>query len=402
MKPFNEQFRAIEHYWTNPDWLGQRMLFISGPRQVGKTTLVTSTICKEKTAYFNWDSRKVRLTYQKDTDFIANVHSKWICFDEIHKRPKWKDILKGIYDDYKDRFRFVVTGSARLETFRKSGDSLVGRYFHTSLFPLNLADFHKTDFVLPEKPEYLMEQAADQKDSEYLEDLLMLGGFPEPFFSGREDFWKRWSNNHSELIITEDLRDLTKIVEIDKIEALMEMLKPSIGQTISYRNLAVDLETTHGSVRRWLETINRVQLIFSVPPYHKKIRRAYRQEKKWYYIDWRKAEANCFENYIAASLLRAAVLYNDRFGEKFSLHFLRTHDGTEVDFLICRNDKPWLLIEAKEGSPTPTSAVYRFSKELDVPCAIVTRKRNIFKQIKGEAGQKIYEISWGRLGRLLP
>ena len=378
------------------------MLFVSGPRQVGKTTLVTSTICTKKEAYFNWDSRRVRLNYQKDPDFISSVKSKWICFDEIHKRPKWKDILKGIYDDHKKRFKFVVTGSARLETFRKSGDSLVGRYFHTRLFPLNLSDFDKLNFELLLKPEKLIEKAAELKESKHLEDLLTFGGFPEPFFAGKETFRKRWSANHSDLIIQEDLRDLTKIVEIDKIEALLEMLKPSIGKTISYRKLAQDLETTHGSIRRWLETISRVQLIFSVPPYHKKIRRAYKQEKKWFYTDWRKAEENCFENYIAASLLRATTLYNDRFGEKMTLHFVRTHDGAEVDFLICNHDKPWLLVEAKEGTPSPTSAVYRFSHELKVPCVIVTKKKNIFKKIKENSNQKIYAISWGKLGRLLP
>lgn len=402
MKPFHEQFRTIEHYWTSENWLGNRMLFLSGPRQVGKTTLVTSTICKDKKAYFNWDSRSVRKLYNKDPDFISGLNADWICFDEIHKRPKWKDILKGIYDEYKDRFHFVITGSARLETFRKSGDSLVGRYFHTRLFPLDLPDFKKNNFSLPDKAEDLINNAADLNDDATLENLLTLGGFPEPFFTGSETFWKRWSANHRDLIIREDMRDLSHIVEFDKIEHLLEMLSTSIGNTVSYRNMARDLETTHGTIRRWLEMLNKLQLVFPVPPFSKKVSRAYKVEKKWYYTDWRAADGNVFENYVAAALLRAVSLYTDRFGEKMSLYFLRTHDGAEVDFVICQKDKPWLLVEAKEGVPDVPSAAYRFSGLFNVPCAVVTRKKGMFRKIIGKEKQKIYCISWSKLGQLLP
>lgn len=402
MAPFHEQFRTIQNFFTSESWLRNRMLFLSGPRQVGKTTLVTKTICKAKEAYFNWDLKKVRRLYFDDPDFISGVESEWICFDEIHKRPKWKDILKGLYDEYKDRFRFVITGSARLETFRKSGDSLVGRYFHTRLFPLSISDFAKTDFALPTSAETLIKNAADLKDNSIIEDLLTLGGFPEPFFSGSETFWKRWSSNHKELIIREDMRDLEHVIEFDKIEHLLEMLHPTIGSTVSYRNLANDLETTHGSIRRWLEILNKLQLVFPVPPYSKKISRAYKVEKKWYYMDWRMAGENAFENFVAATLFRAVCLYEDRFGEKMSLHFVRTHDGTEIDFLICRDEKPWLLVEAKEGSADIPSAAYRFGRLLDVPCVIVTRKQGMSKKVVGNEGQKIFCLSWSRFGSVLP
>ena len=149
MSQFYGHKRSVEFFWTTPGWLGGRMLFLSGPRQVGKTTLVRRTLCPDDRTYFNWDHRGVRSRFLQDPDFFAGAPAGWICFDEIHKRPKWKDILKGIYDTHRDRYRFVVTGSARLETFKKSGDSLAGRYFHTHLYPLNLPDFRKDDFHLP-------------------------------------------------------------------------------------------------------------------------------------------------------------------------------------------------------------------------------------------------------------
>lgn len=402
MSPNYDLFRTLQHYWIDPEWLGKRMLFLSGPRQVGKTTLVQNTLCRDTRGYFNWDAKRVRQQYQRDPDFFAGSGAEWICFDEIHKRPKWKDILKGIYDSHKDRFRFVVTGSARLETFRKSGDSLVGRYFHTHLFPLNLPDFEKADFDFPKQSLDLIERAADTPGGDVLENLLLFGGFPEPFFAGRETFWKRWSLNHRDLILREDLRDLSKIVEFDKMEHLLTMLIPAVGDPTSYRNLAVDLETTHGSIRRWLEMLYKIHLVFPVPPYSKKIRRAYKQEKKWYFTDWVIAGENRFENFIAASLQRAAALYTDRFGEEMTLHFIRTHDGTETDFLLCRDKAPWLLVEAKEGSPVASKADHRFSRELGIPCVIATRKPNIFRRIESRDGGRLYAISWNKLGVLLP
>lgn len=166
------------------------------------------------------------------------------------------------------------------------------------------------------------------------------------------------------------------------------MLKPSITQLISYR--------------RWLETLNKIQLLFSVPPYSKKTGGPINRKKNGITPTGGGADENKFENYIAASLHRTTTLYADRFGEKLSLHFVRTHDDAEVDFLICRNAKPWLLIEAKEGSPDATSAVHRFTRELGIPCAVVTRKKNICRKIAAHGSNSITAISWDKLGSALP
>jgi predicted AAA+ superfamily ATPase len=391
-------FRSVETYWSDPEWLSERMLFISGPRQVGKTTKVQSFFDLDQTSYFNWDSKKVRLEFLKDPDFFSETNSPWICFDEIHKRKKWKDLLKGTFDTYKNNFHFIVTGSARLETFKKSGDSLTGRYFHTHLFPINIPDLVKNNFILPKSAHDLITMAASMSEFKNLDILLMCGGFPEPFFKGTESFYKRWSNQHNELIVTEDIRDLSTISEIDKIESLVEFISPSVGNLVSYRNLGLDIETSHTNVKRWMDMLHRVHLIFPISPYSKNIRRSYKSDKKWYFVDWASAKTNQFENYIAASLLRACELYRDRFGEKFSLHYVRTHDGAEVDFLLCLDNKPWLLIEAKEGSPDVSHAIHRFTAELKVPCIIVTKKSNINKKISPQ----IHCMSWTKLAQVLP
>lgn len=398
-----EQFRSIQQFWVEDDWLKQRMLFLSGPRQAGKTTIVRTNLCQREENIFNWDDRKVRALYRSDPHFFSNAPGEWICFDEIHKRNQWKNILKGIYDTFKTRFRFVVTGSARLEVFRRSGDSLVGRYFNTHLFPLNLGDFARSDFRDWENAETLLKTAGDTPDeSRLLDSLLNLGGFPEPFFSGSEKFWKRWSKQHEELIVREDLRDLSRISDLDKIEHLLNWMKPAVGNTISNSNIAQDIETTHGSIKRWLNELHKVQLLFPVPPYTKNIRRAYRQELKWYFVDWKAAEKNVFENYVAASLYRTTILFQDRFGEDLSLFFLRTHDQTEIDFLVTRNNRPWLLVESKTGTVEASATAFRYAHLLNCPCAIVTSKPGVFRKIVGKEKQNVFLVSWSKVGALLP
>lgn len=398
-------FSSIQNYWTSPDWLSNRMLMLSGPRQVGKTTLVQSSLIKSPELYFNWDLPKVRAAYRADSDFFFSGKirsSDWICFDEIHKRAKWKDILKGVFDQYRDSFRLVVTGSALLETFKKSGDSLVGRYFTTHLFPINLGDFRKGDFQKFTSPDQVMSLALEAKENSVIEDLLEVGGFPEPFYRGKVEFWKRWSEQHLELIVSQDMRDITQIQNLDKIQELLELLVPNIGSQVSNSSLSKDLEVAHTTVRLWLSQLEKVQLVFPVRPYSKKLRNVFKKETKWYFTDWCVAQENRFENYVACLLHRATVLWKDRWGEDFELHYVATHQGAEVDFLLTLEGKPFLLVEAKAGKPDPVPSYFQFSEKLGVPCLIVTQRSGYARKVPAQSGGRVIQLSVSKLGQVLP
>jgi uncharacterized protein len=399
-------FSCIQNYWTSPDWLGKRMLFLSGPRQVGKTTLVHSALLKKPELYFNWDAPKVRSAYRKDPEFFFSGHIQpddWVCFDEIHKRARWKDILKGVYDQYRNAFHLVVTGSALLETFKKSGDSLVGRYFTTHLFPINVGDFRQGDFHHFTSANDLIAATLDAKENNVVQELLLLSGFPEPFYHGKVEFWKRWSVQHRELIVSQDMRDLTRIQDLDKIEGLLELLVPNIGSQVSHSSLAKDLEVAHTTVKTWLSQLEKVQLIFPVRPYSKKLRNVFKKEVKWYFTDWCSAKGNQFENYVASLLHRAVVLWKDRWGENFQLHYVSTHQGAEVDFLIVLDGKPFLLIEAKTGKPDTHPHYYHFAEQLQVPCLIVTPEPGYARKIPCQnVKAQLVQISVSKLGQVLP
>ncbi len=373
----------IDYYAFNKNWLSNRMLFISGPRQVGKTTYTLTKIKELGGSYFNWDNREVRKAYEEQSSFFVKSSNlgELVVFDEIHKRKHWKDILKGIYDTHKSNYQFVVTGSAQLDTFRRSGDSLVGRYFLTHIFPISVGDLLRLDFKEYISPTKLIGNILDLnktiKENDF-NSLLHFGGFPEPLFKGSESFFRRWQKQHQELLIREDLRDLSNLQNLDKIENLVDLLEKNLCSTISYNSLAQVLETDHKSVKQWLLQLEKIMLTFTVKPYFKQIQKTLRKNPKVYFYDWSfaKSEGQRFENFIACQLLKTITLWNERFGYDFELYFIRTYNDKEIDFCITLNDKPWLLLEAKNGYPDISPVLIDFSRLLKIPSVILTSERN--------------------------
>jgi len=348
-----------------PRFLKDRMAFIAGPRQIGKTTLLQDYLGRlgHPEFYYNWDTATVRRDFQQDPDFFSK-NVGWdkvdkpvpVVFDEIHKYPEWKNHLKGLYDSWKGRVRFIVTGSARLDFMRKSGDSLVGRYFLFRKLPLHPRDVVKKppdlSWIAGRAWEPSAEPDGAWKDAS--RQLMDLNGFPEPFYSGSTEFLTRWQTEHLTLLVTEDLADLSRIEKILKVEELAVRLRNRIGAPLSTNALSEDLQTGFPTIKRWLEGLELVYLTFRIPPYTRNLERAIRKEPKLYFWDWSlplEAPAR-FENRIAAALMRAVHVWNEEGLGQFELHYVRTRDGVEVDFLVTDKKKPVWLVEAKSSDET--------------------------------------------------
>lgn len=316
--------------------LPEKVVLLTGPRQCGKTTLAKQLYLSFD--YFNYDSAESRMALQK---LSWDRSKQLVIFDELHKMKGWKRWLKGVFDTEGIPPEILVTGSARLDVHKKIGDSLAGRYFQFRLHPLDLKEIIKID---GNPADHVFDQ------------LWRCGGFPQPFLKDNQIYYRRWQNTHLEVILRQDLIDLYSGRDIQAIETLVLLLKERVGSTISYANLARDLERDANTIKRWLQLLENLYIVFRVSPYHKNIARSLLKEPKYYFYDFACIEGNDgakLENLVACALLKELQYIEDTQGIKTSLHYLRTKDGYEMDFVICKNRRLTHVIEVKSSDGEP-------------------------------------------------
>lgn len=348
-------------------------LFLSGPRQVGKTTIAKEYLKEAAySKYLNWDNIDHReLILSGPSAVIQGIplqalvkQKPVVCFDEIHKFKDWKGFLKGFIDTYRDEFQTLVTGSARLDVFNKSGDSLMGRYFLYRVHPLSINELINSSLrdEITGPPRKI--------DNDIFETLLTFGGFPDPFIKGEERYYKRWQNLRHQQFFQEDIRDLSNIHELALLEVLATLLKRQVGQLTNYTTLAQRIRVSDQTIRRWMSVFESLYFCFTIRPWSKNVSRSLLKEPKIYLWDWSQVDdiGQRAENFIASHLLKAIHFWNDSGFGNFELYFVRTKDQKEVDFLVAKDNKPWLMIEVKSsGAESLSSSLLFFQKQLNVP-----------------------------------
>ncbi len=348
--------------------LKNKMVFLGGPRQVGKTTL-SKEIGKEgfKTfSYFNWDSRQDRDSIIKN-QFPSEA--KLLIFDEIHKYKNWKNYLKGEFDKNKEKYSILATGSARLNVYRKGGDSLMGRYHYYRLHPFSLRELlvkDKISLKAGKEPTFLNEKGSGG----ILKDLFTFGGFPEPFSKKNRRTLRRFHNERLELLVKEDIRDLEGIRDLSALQILVEILPEKVGSLFSINSIKEDLGVTHKTASAWMDVLERFYYHFRIYPFATNKIRSLRKEPKLYLWDWSqvKDEGRRFENLVASHLLKTVDYLYDREGIKADISFLRDVDQREVDFLVSINKKPWMAVETKTSfDGTLSKNLLYFMKKIQPP-----------------------------------
>lgn len=367
-----------------------QMLFISGPRQCGKTTLAKTTLAKIGVGrYWNYDIPEDQVLLSKKPSFFEEIDrgkgvKPLIVFDEIHKYPHWKNVLKGAYDRSRKDFRFLITGSGRLDLYQKGGDSLAGRYFLNHLFPLTINELEGQKISLEaflKNPDELPEEKSDTWS--IWKALETLSGFPEPFVRGKETFYRRWAGAYGRQIIREDIRDLTHIRQLGQMEILAALLPDKVGSLLSINSLREDLKVSFETLKSWIEIFENFFYAFLVPPWSKNVIRAIQKEPKLYLYNWAAVSdpGARFENMVALHLYQAVTLWNERGLGEFGLHFVRDRQKNEVDFLIRKEKNPFLLIETKLEETDPPASLIKMKKLFNVPAVQLINRPAISRKI---------------------
>ncbi len=387
-----------------------KMLFVSGPRQCGKTTLARMMLAEAASGrYWSYDIPEDQRLLVKQPDFFLAIDrdrgvKPLIVLDEIHKYPRWRNYLKGAFDRSGREFDILVTGSGRLDVYRKGGDSLAGRYFQHRLFPLTigelaggavpLADFISNPADLP---------TAGKNTWPMWQTLEKLGGFPEPFTRGTASFYRKWAAPYRRQLVREDIRDLGGIRDLAHLELLSTLIPERVGSIFSVNALREDVGVSFDTLKNWIGVFETFFLVFLIRPWHKTIARAVRKEPKLYLYDWAAVPdpGARFENMVALHFLHAIARWTEAGEGEFGLHFVRDREKNEVDFLLVRDGAPLVLVEAKSSDMEPSFALRKMQRALGVPAVILVNRPGISRTARPD-GMPILIASADRWLRALP
>jgi predicted AAA+ superfamily ATPase len=331
------------------DLLEKRMVFVGGPRQVGKTTLGLSFLDppeRENKAYLNWDDIQSRSLIRKG----ELPDSGLILLDEIHKYSKWRNLVKGFYDKRRDVQKFIITGSARLDYYRRGGDSLLGRYRYLRLHPFSVSELNI-------------------EDTDSLERLLRFGGFPEAWLESSDSFQKSWHRERIYKLVNDDIRDLENLKDLSSLELLAENLPDKVGSPLSIPSISEDLMVNYRTADSWIRVLEQVYYCFRISPFGAPKIRAVKKEKKLYLWDWSQVTdpGRRFENLVASNLLKYCHFIEDTEGDSMELRFLRDTDRREVDFVVLKNSKPVFAVECKTSDREISRHINYFKERTNIP-----------------------------------
>ena len=341
--------------WVLKD-LATKMVVLTGPRQVGKTTLARQLMPSfDPAQYLNWDVLQDRAVLQRQS---WNPRARLLVMDEIHKMRKWKEWLKGVVDGRPDGQAVLVTGSARMETFRQGGESLAGRYFAYRLHPFSVREWSERRQVSP---------------ADALQHLLVRGGFPEPCLASDAAQADRWRAQYFNDLIREDVLEFSRVHEINTMRLFVELLRERVGSPLSLASMGRDLAVSSSTLKRYLDILQALFIVFTVQPWHQNIGRAILQSPKVYFFDnglVRGDKGVQLENAVAGMLLKHVHFLQDSAGRPLGLHYIRTKDGAEVDFAISEGGMVTQLIECKWADSAPHRGLMRFATQFKDAAAV--------------------------------
>jgi len=358
------------------EYLDTKVVLLMGPRQCGKTTL--SKMLTNDFEYLNFDSETHRKVIRERS---WDRGRQLLIFDELHKMRNWKRWLKGLYDTEGLKPQIIVTGSAKLDTFKRVGDSMAGRYFQYRIHPLDVRELSQVS------PEISLD--------EQIERLLAYSGFPEPFLKNQTRFYNLWKKTHLDIILKQDLLFQENVRDLRSIEILIELLQERVGSPVSYSSLAEDLQCSDKTVKRWLSILEAMYIVFKITPFHKNIARSVLKQPKYYFYDLarvKSGEGAKIENLVAHSLLKECHFRQDVLGEDWNLSYLAKKGGKEIDFAILRDGKINFAVEVKSSDFSASASFQEFQRDLPRAVGKIQLVKDLQREKTYPSGVEIREL----------
>ncbi len=328
--------------------LARKLVVLTGARQTGKTTLARQLMTGFDAAqYLNWDvpgDRRLILSG------AWSPKARLVVFDEIHKMRDWKTFLKGAWDGRSQGQAMLVTGSARMDTFRQGGESLAGRYFGWRLHPFSVRELVQVQAMTP---------------AQALQRLLERGGFPEPCLAETGADADRWRAQYTIDLVREDVLDFSRVHEVRTLQLLLQMLRERVGSPVKLSNLAQALQISPTTAARYLGILEALYIVFRVIPWHRDVARSLLKEPKVYLLDNGLVQGDAgarLENAVAAMLLKHCHYRQDAEGKAVTLHTFRDKERHEVDFVLAEGDTVTDLIEVKLDDAVPGAYLHRMAE----------------------------------------
>ncbi len=332
------------------------MVILVGPRQAGKTW-VAKHIAQQfsNSLYLNYDQISDRKIIETQ-NWLPTI--ELLVLDELHKMLQWKNYLKGLYDTRPMSMRILVTGSARLDIFNHIGDSLVGRYFRHRLLPFSPAELTQLHV------------------STDIDKLLKRSGFPEPYLADSDIDAERWRLQYLHGLLSTDIFEFNQIQNIKALQLIFKLLRHRVGSPISWESLAEDVGVSASTVKKYIQILEALYVVFQVTPFSKNIARSLLKEPKIYFFDTglvANGEGPQLENLVAVCLLKHIYGKYDYQAQDHQLHYLRNKDGEEIDFALIDNDQIEQMIEVKTSNHSIAPSLIKFHKKYNRPALQIVK-----------------------------
>ena len=351
------------------------VLLVTGPRQVGKTTLLQYTCQNFKYATFD-DPITLNEAIEESNLFIMNNEPP-LLIDEVQYAPQILRYLKLYVDKNKRKGLFALTGSQAFNLMKNVSETLAGRMAVIELSGLSLREIHSVDFFEPFIPneQYIEKRKNYLLDYNNLWETIHRGMMPE--LQNNKINWERYYSSYIKTYLERDVRQLINVTNELKFIKFLTSLAVRCGELLNVNAIANEVETSADTIKRWISVLQSSGIIFLLEPYSNNVlKRAIKTPKiyfsdfwfvcyisRWISADTAKVGAqagNIFENFVVSEIVKSHLNAGKTIS---SIYFYRDRDQREID-LVIEEDGKLYPIEIKM-SGNPTKAMGRHFSALD-------------------------------------